>query len=131
MNALAYLVTRSFANGVLFRLRRLRQPRYLLGAAIGLAYLYLYVGQILGGAHAPWSPRKGTGPPLGPECAARMYEWMRDPEVSRNVGVRAEPLEKLRAAEAAEVEPAAVAPELSPEEKLRRQLDDSKYRDEG
>ena len=43
--------------------------------------------------------------------------------------VRAQPLDKLRAAEAAEVEQAAVVPELSPEEKLRRQLDESKYRD--
>src|SRR6185436_10633364 len=42
--------------------------------------------------------------------------------------VRAAPLEKLRAAEAAEVGHAAVAPALSPEEKLRRQLDDSKFR---
>ena len=43
--------------------------------------------------------------------------------------VRAEPLDKLRAAEAAEVEQAAVPPELSPEDKLRRQLDESKYLD--
>ena len=38
--------------------------------------------------------------------------------------VRAEPFDKLRAAEAAEIEHAAVAPELSPEEKLRRQLEE-------
>jgi hypothetical protein len=43
--------------------------------------------------------------------------------------VRAEPLEKLRAAEAAEIEHAAVTRALSPEEKLRRQLEESKYRD--
>jgi hypothetical protein len=43
--------------------------------------------------------------------------------------VRAQPLEQLRAAEAAELKDAqgAPVPELSPEEKLRRQLDDSRY----
>ncbi|MEP7356734.1 MAG: hypothetical protein ABI847_05805 [Anaerolineales bacterium] len=45
--------------------------------------------------------------------------------------VRAAPLDKLRAAEAAEIEHTVAAPDLSPEEKLRRQLDDSKYRDAG
>lgn len=45
--------------------------------------------------------------------------------------VRAEPLERLRAAEAAELaqEMGASPAELSPEEKLRRQLDDSRYSD--
>ena len=37
VNALGYLVTRSFVNGVLFRLRRLRKPKYLLGAILGAA----------------------------------------------------------------------------------------------
>ena len=72
MNALAYLVTRSFANGVLFRLRRLRQPKYLFGAVLGLAYFYFYFGKVLGGAHSPWSPRQASGPPLGPEIGAAM-----------------------------------------------------------
>ena len=54
MNALGYLVTRSFANGVLFRLRRLRQPRYLLGALLGGAYFYFYFGKIIGGERSPF-----------------------------------------------------------------------------
>ena len=70
MNALAYLVTRSFANGVRFRLRRLRQPKYLLGAILGIAYFYLYFGKVLGGMSAPWSPARTSGIPLGPEIGA-------------------------------------------------------------
>ena len=72
MNALAYLVTRSFANGVRFRLRRLRQPKYLLGAILGIAYFYFYFGRVLGGANAPWHSQPGPVPAssLGPEIGA-------------------------------------------------------------
>ncbi|HET6467993.1 MAG TPA: putative ABC exporter domain-containing protein [Geminicoccaceae bacterium] len=38
-----YLSVRSFSNRVAARLRRLRQPRYLLGLLVGLAYLYWFV----------------------------------------------------------------------------------------
>ena len=60
MNALGYLVTRSFVNGVLFRLKRLRQPRYLLGAILGGAYFYFYFGRILGGEHSPFGAALGV-----------------------------------------------------------------------
>ena len=60
MNALGYLVTRSFVNGVLFRLKRLRQPRYLLGAIRGGAYFYFYFGRILGGEHSPFGAALGV-----------------------------------------------------------------------
>ena len=70
MNALGYLVTRSFVNGVLFRLRRLRQPKYLFGAILGAAYFYFYFGRILGGAHSPFGPRVNSGTSLGPEIGA-------------------------------------------------------------
>ena len=60
MNALGYLVTRSFVNGVLFRLKRLRQPRYLLGAILGGAYFYFYFGRILGGEHSPFGAAFGV-----------------------------------------------------------------------
>ena len=70
MNALGYLVTRSFANGVLFRLRRLRQPKYLLGAILGAAYFYFYFGRILGGARSPFGPRATSGAAFGPELGA-------------------------------------------------------------
>jgi hypothetical protein len=70
VNALGYLVTRSFVNGVLFRLRRLRQPRYLLGAILGGAYFYFYFGRILGGAHSPFGPKATSGPAFSVELGA-------------------------------------------------------------
>ena len=70
MNALGYLVTRSFANGVLFRLRRLRQPKYLLGAILGGAYFYFYFGRLLGAAQSPLGPRATTGAAIDPELGA-------------------------------------------------------------
>jgi hypothetical protein len=52
----------------------------------------------------------------------------RCPQCGRWGVVRALPLEQLRAAEAAELDQAkAVTPELSAEEKLRRQLDESRF----
>lgn len=39
-SALVYLCTRSILNHVMLRVRRLKQPRYLLGAVFALAYLY-------------------------------------------------------------------------------------------
>ncbi len=47
--ALRYLLGRSFINGTLFRLRRLRQPKYLFGAAVGAAYFYFYFYRFLFG----------------------------------------------------------------------------------
>ncbi|HEY2343469.1 MAG TPA: putative ABC exporter domain-containing protein, partial [Chthoniobacteraceae bacterium] len=42
---LVYLLTRTFCNGALFRLRRLRQPKYLLGAVVGVLYMFLLFGR--------------------------------------------------------------------------------------
>jgi len=83
---------------------------------------------LMGGAACPkcsrpfsrhwWAPNVGIGKlDLCPHCG----RWSI---------VRALPLDKLRAAEAAELQAAQAAnpvPELSPEEKLHRQLDDSRY----
>ena len=70
MNALGYLVTRSFVNGITFRLRRLGQPKYLLGAILGAAYFYFYFGKILGGSHSPLGSRSAAGSAFGPDVAA-------------------------------------------------------------
>ena len=70
MNALGYLVTRSFANGVLYRLRRLRQPKYLLGAILGAAYFYLYFGRVLGASRQPIGPKIFSGVEMTPELGA-------------------------------------------------------------
>ena len=70
MNALGYLVTRSFVNGVLFRLRRLRQPKYLLGAILGAAYFYFYFGRFLAVSRMPWGAGNGPASPHGLEIGA-------------------------------------------------------------
>ncbi len=70
VNALGYLVTRSFVNGIIFRLRRLRQPKYLLGAILGAAYFYFYFGKILGGSRSPFTARGAPGGLFGPDVAA-------------------------------------------------------------
>lgn len=45
--ALLYLLRHSFANAVLVRVKRLRQPKYLLGAIFGGAYFYFYFYRFL------------------------------------------------------------------------------------
>lgn len=52
VDAFVFLFTRSLANRVVQRLRRLRQPRYLLGALAGLAYFYFFVFHRIGEQHA-------------------------------------------------------------------------------
>ena len=42
LNALLYLRLTSFRNWLLSRVRRLRQPKYLIGAIVGTAYLYFF-----------------------------------------------------------------------------------------
>jgi hypothetical protein len=42
VDALFYLRTRTLQNLLLSRLRRLKQPKYLMGAVIGVAYLYFF-----------------------------------------------------------------------------------------
>ena len=70
MNALGYLVTRSFVNGVIFRLRRLRQPKYLIGTAIGLAYFYFYFGKVIGGGFSPSASEATAGAAFSVEVGA-------------------------------------------------------------
>ena len=70
VNALGYLVTRSFVNGALFRLRRLRQPKYLLGAILGAAYFYFYFGRFLAVSRMPWGAESGPASPHGLEIGA-------------------------------------------------------------
>jgi hypothetical protein len=38
-----YILVRSTRNRIVVRLRRLREPRYLFGAVIGVAYLYFAI----------------------------------------------------------------------------------------
>lgn len=47
--ALRYLLARSFLNGVRARVVRLRQPKYLFAALVGIAYFYFYFYRFLFG----------------------------------------------------------------------------------
>ncbi|MEN9677222.1 MAG: hypothetical protein RIS76_3118 [Verrucomicrobiota bacterium] len=58
IGALFYLQTRSLANALRIRWLRLRQPKYLIGAVVGLGYLYTFFFRHLfggwGSAPSPW-----------------------------------------------------------------------------
>lgn len=45
IRALAFLQSRSLLNALKVRLRRLRQPKYLIGAIVGLGYIYFWIGR--------------------------------------------------------------------------------------
>jgi hypothetical protein len=83
---------------------------------------------LLGGAICPKCGRPFARHWWAPNVVAGKLD--RCPHCGRWSTVRAVPLDQLRAAETAELQqaqPAAHAPELSAEDKLRRQLDDSRY----
>jgi hypothetical protein len=71
--ALLYLLGCSLKNAVLARFRRLRQPKYLVGALLGVAYFYfyfyrfLYAGAFQHGRPRPRSP--GIDLALTPDTA--------------------------------------------------------------
>ena len=62
--ALRYLLAHSLLNSVLFRLRRLRQPKYLVGAIFGAAYFYFYFYRFLFGGGGGKVGLHGGGPSL-------------------------------------------------------------------
>ena len=49
INALFYLRAMSFKNAVISRVLRLKQPKYLIGAVVGVAYLYSFFFRRMGG----------------------------------------------------------------------------------
>jgi hypothetical protein len=53
LGALLYLRFTSFKNWVIARARRLRQPKYLLGAAVGFAYFYFFFFRAFGPGARP------------------------------------------------------------------------------
>jgi hypothetical protein len=75
IRALLYLRLTSLANWLRWRVRRLRQPKYLVGAIVGVAYFYFFffrhVGRVRpGGTH-------GYGPlAVAPAAADLPTEWL-------------------------------------------------------
>lgn len=52
-SALTFLVSRSIANNVVERLRRLRQPKYLAGTIIGAAYFIFLISRVAPATNSP------------------------------------------------------------------------------
>lgn len=63
LNALIYLRFTSFRNWLISRGRRLRQPKYLLGAVVGCAYFYVFFFR-----HYRGGPAKSIPPGVTPEA---------------------------------------------------------------
>lgn len=61
LRALLYLRLTSFKNWTTSRARRLRQPKYLLGAIVGVAYFYVFFFRPLGDAGSATPPLAGAG----------------------------------------------------------------------
>ncbi len=68
-SVLAFLLRRTLAGAAHRRLSRLREPRYLLGAAVGALYLYFWIGRTW---HRNATLRQGFGPrhEVSPEALA-------------------------------------------------------------
>ncbi len=64
VQALFFLQSRSIANSLKVRIRRLGHPRYLVGAIVGLGYLYFWLGHAVLGN---WRNR-GAAPDLSPSA---------------------------------------------------------------
>jgi ABC-2 type transport system permease protein len=71
LGALLYLRLVSAGNWLRSRARRLRQPKYLVGAVVGCAYFYTFFFRPMGQAGVPRSARPGAGLPPEAIAAAR------------------------------------------------------------
>src|SRR4051812_43158888 len=70
--ASVYIIVCSARNRLRVRLRRLRQPRYLVGAIAGAAYLYFSVFARMRGSSRTSSLRRGRRAPT-PEAMRAVY----------------------------------------------------------
>ena len=74
IGALTFLVFQSWKNRLTMRIRRLRQPKYLVGAIVGGLYVYFYFFRLLfrhsgggpGGTGQPAGARRRVGSPSAP-----------------------------------------------------------------
>ena len=63
ISAALYLSRRSLANATRRRLARLRQPKYLIGFALGVLYYYWLIARPRSGAAGGAAGLPGAGPP--------------------------------------------------------------------
>ncbi len=69
LSASLYIIVCSAKNRLLVRLRRLREPRYLIGAIAGAAYFYFAVFRAYRGGEEPARPADDLA---GALCYRRM-----------------------------------------------------------
>jgi len=62
--ALRYLLATSLRNGIIARLKRLRQPKYFFAALVGAAYFYFYFYRFLFGGGLGGPGRNAPGTPV-------------------------------------------------------------------
>ena len=72
LSASLFIITHSARNRLRIRLRRLREPRYLIGAVAGAAYFYFTIFARMNGRRSFARRRGGGAPPVemltaGPE----------------------------------------------------------------
>jgi Putative ABC exporter len=72
VGALLYLQFHTVKNRILFRLKRLRQPKYLFAAIIGGAYFYFYFFRWAFGMRRGTSPLVTSDNPVFLECAGAL-----------------------------------------------------------
>lgn len=60
-SALSYLLLQSARNRLIRRIKRLKQPKYLIGAIVGGLYFYYYFFRFMFGSGMRFGPRGGTG----------------------------------------------------------------------
>jgi ABC-2 type transport system permease protein len=60
-----YIIVCSARNRVRVRFRRLREPKYLIGAIVGVAYFYFTIFARMWGRHVSTSPRRNRPLPFG------------------------------------------------------------------
>lgn len=75
LRALLYLRLMSMVNWVRWRARRLRQPKYLAGAIVGVAYIYFFFIRRLG-AVRPMHGRGYGAAAIAPAAADLPAEWL-------------------------------------------------------
>ncbi|MBI4623314.1 MAG: hypothetical protein HY736_08870 [Verrucomicrobia bacterium] len=74
--ALLYLRLTSFQNWLRSRLRRLRQPKYLVGAIVGVAYFYFFFFRGLGGPATRGARHAAVTEAMPAVAAALPTDWL-------------------------------------------------------
>lgn len=65
IGALLYLRLTSLRNLIVYRIQRLRQPKYLVGLAVALAYIYFILWPRMAGGRHPAGPALASAGPVG------------------------------------------------------------------